>query len=119
MDDRYGGDVLATGWKGHGVREVPRVPASRDLVVEVADDGFCGAVVGVSGGLVELEDRAGRRRLFPLGPGFLVEGRDVVLGPPVAAPVRTGPQRTASGSFAAADARAHGTREPHPRRGPA
>ena len=84
--------------------------ASRDLVVEVADDGFCGAVVGVSGGLVELEDRPGRRRLFPLGPGFLIEGRDVVLGPPVAAPARTGPQRTASGSFAAADARARTAR---------
>ena len=65
MDDRYGADVLATGWKGHGVRELPRVAASRDLVVEVDDDGFCGAVVAVAGGMVELEDRGGRRRLFP------------------------------------------------------
>jgi len=106
MDDRYGADVLATGWKGHGVRELPRVAASRDLVVEVADDGFCGAVVGASGGMVELEDRLGRRRLFPLGAGFLIDGKLVVLGPPAPAAAPTGPKRTASGSFATADSRA-------------
>lgn len=106
MDDRYGADVLATGWKSRGVRELPRVAASRDLVVEVADDGYCGAVVGVSGGMVELEDRRGRRRVFPLGAGFLIDGRDVVLGPPAAAPAPAGPRRTASGSFATPDARA-------------
>ena len=116
MDDRYGADVLATGWKSRGVRELPRVAASRDLVVEVADDGFCGAVVGVSGGMVELEDRVGRRRLFPLGPGFLIDGRDVVLGPPAAAPAVTGPRRTASGSFAAPDARATSADSPVARR---
>ncbi|WP_426324387.1 DUF3097 domain-containing protein [Microbacterium sp. E-13] len=110
MDDRYGADVLATGWKGHGVRELPRVAASRDLVVEVADDGFCGAVVGASGGMVELEDRGGRRRLFPLGAGFLIDGRDVVLERPVASPAQTGPRRTASGSFAAAESRARTAR---------
>jgi hypothetical protein len=105
MDDRYGTDVLADGWRTHGRREVPRVDAARDLVVEVAADGFCGAVVGVASGLVELEDRHGRRRLFPLGPGFLVDGADVVLAPPtpVAAPAA---RRTASGSFAAPETRA-------------
>ena len=106
MDDRYGADVRATGWKGHGVRELPRVAASRDLVVEVADDGFCGAVVGASGGMVELEDRLGRRRLFPLGAGFLIDGKLVVLGPPAPAAAPAGPKRTASGSFATADSRA-------------
>lgn len=106
MDDRYGTDVLAAGWRTHGKKPLRRVEASRDLVVEVADDGFCGAVVGAASGMVELEDRHSRRRLFPLGAGFLVDGEDVVLVPPAAAPVRTGPQRTASGSFAAPDARA-------------
>lgn len=106
MDDRYGTDVLAAGWRDRTAKQVPRVPASEDLVVEVADDGYCGAVVGVASGLVELEDRAGRRRLFPLGPGFLIDGRDVVLTPPEKRPAATGPARTASGSFAAADARA-------------
>ena len=82
-----------------------RIEASRDLVVEVAADGYCGAVIGVASGLVELEDRVGRRRLFPLGPGFLVDGSDVVLVVPTAAPDRM-PKRTASGSFAAPDSRA-------------
>jgi hypothetical protein len=110
MEDRYGADVLAAGFRGHGRRELPRVEASRDLVVEVADDGYCGAIVGVSSGMVELEDRHRRRRLFPLGPGFLLDGADVVLIPPSAAPVAAGPRRTASGSFAAADSRARTAR---------
>lgn len=109
MDDRYGADVLASAWKGHGRRELARVEASRDLVVEVADDGYCGAVVAVSGGMVELEDRRGRRRLFPLGAGFLLDGVDVVLVPPTAAPASE-PKRTASGSFAAPEARARTAR---------
>lgn len=105
MDDRYGADVLAKGWRERNRKAVPRVPVERDLVVEVAADGFCGAVTGLSSGNVELEDRAGRRRLFPLGPGFLIDGADVVLVPPVrTAPAA--PARTASGSFAAPESRA-------------
>lgn len=110
MNDRYSADVLAAGWREQGRRQIARVPAARDLVVEVVADGFCGAVVGVASGLVELEDRHGRTRLFPLGPGFLVEGEDVVLTPPVpsaqAAKAAAAPKRTASGSFAAPDSRA-------------
>jgi hypothetical protein len=105
MEDRYGTDVLAGAWRRRGRPDLARVEAVADLVVEVADDGFCGAVVGVSTGLVELEDRRGRRRLFPLGPGFLIEGADVVLVAPALAAART-PQRTASGSFAAPESRA-------------
>ncbi|MDL9980433.1 DUF3097 domain-containing protein [Microbacterium candidum] len=105
MDDRYGSDVLAPGWKKARERPLPRVEASRDLVVEVIEDGYCGAVVGVSGGLVELEDWKGRRRMFPLGPGFLIEGQAVVLTVP-APKAPAGKQRTASGSFAAPDGRA-------------
>jgi hypothetical protein len=105
MDDRYGQDVLAAGWREKNKRELARVPATRDLVVEVAEDGYVGAVTSVSGGLVELEDRHGRRRMFPLGPGFLVEGAAVVLV--VSAPAApAAPKRTASGSFAVTDARA-------------
>jgi len=110
MDDRYGTDVLADGWRKRSQRELPRVEASRDLVVEVAADGFCGAVVAVASGMVELEDRNDRRRLFPLGAGFLIDGADVILVPPVAASARSGPRRTASGSFAVADARARTAR---------
>lgn len=99
MDDRYGTDVLAAGWRTQFQRETPRVEASDGVVVEVAEDGFCGAVVGRASGVVELEDRAGRRRVFPLGPGFLVDGGPVVLVVPA---VRAAaPARSASGSFAA------------------
>lgn len=99
MDDRYGGDVLAAGWRERGRRVVPDVPAARDLVVEVASDGFCGAVVAVLSGMVELEDRRGAVRVFPLGSGFLVDGEPVRLVAPVAA-APTAPRRSASGSIA-------------------
>ena len=104
MDDRYSGDVLAKGWRDAGRVKPAEVRAERDLVVEWADNGYCGAVTRVEGKLVELEDRHGKLRLFPLGNGFLVDGLPVVLVPP--APKVQAPARTASGSFAVADARA-------------
>jgi hypothetical protein len=110
MDDRYGTDVLAAGWRQQHARPLVEVAATKDLVVEVAADGYCGAVVGVSSGMVEIEDRHRRRRLFPLGPGFLLDGADVLLVAPAGAPAATSPRRTASGSFAAADARARTAR---------
>jgi hypothetical protein len=105
MEDRYGTDVLAAGWRERGRKAVPQVPADRDIVVEVVGDGFVGAVTKVASGTVELEDRRGGRRLFPLGGGFLIDGEPVRLVPPAAAPA-AGPRRTASGSFAVEDARA-------------
>lgn len=105
MHDRYGADVLAPGWREVGKRPTPQVEAERDLVLEVAADGFCGAVVGRQGTLVELEDRVGRRRLFPFGGGFLIDGQSVELVPPKSATPR-GRARTASGSFAAPQERA-------------
>ena len=110
MDDRYGTDVLTPGWRARDRRELPRVEASPGLVVEVAEDGFCGAVVGVASGLVELEDRRGARRVFSLGPGFLVDGEPVVIVARSAAGAAAGPGRTASGSFAAASERARTAR---------
>ena len=104
MEDRYGADVLAKGWRERAAKQIPEVPAEADLVVEVADDGFCGAVTKVQSGTVELEDWKGRRRLFPLGGGFLIDGEPVRLVPP--APKDKGPRRTASGSFVVADQRA-------------
>jgi hypothetical protein len=85
---------------------VPEVAADRDLVVEVAGDGFCGAVVDCAKDAVTLEDRRGRRRLFPLAPaGFLLDGRPVTLvRPRPAAPAARAPGRTASGSIAVPDA---------------
>ncbi|WP_308796259.1 DUF3097 domain-containing protein [Agromyces silvae] len=99
--DRYGNDVLSGDWRARGRKVIPEVPVSRDLVVELASDGFCGAVVGVEQGNVVLEDRFGRRRQFPLGHGFLIDGEAVQLvrQKPAAAPA--GRLRTASGSFVA------------------
>jgi hypothetical protein len=69
------------------------------MVVEDAQTGYVGAVVRIEYGRMELEDRQGRRRPFPIGPGYLIDGRPVILSAPQrAAP--TAPARTASGSVA-------------------
>jgi len=102
--DRYGSDPLAGFTKRPVLSAAPTVAAERDLVLEHAATGFVGAVVRIESSSVELEDRHGKIRAFPLGGGFLVDGARVTLGPPVrkaAAPVRT-----ASGSFAVAEAQA-------------
>ena len=102
--------MLSGDWRAAGRRAVPAVPAERDLVVELPDDGlegggFVGAVVRIEAGSVHLEDRWGRVRAFPLGPGFLIEGEPIAL----VAPARSsgsppGRARTASGSFAVDEA---------------
>ncbi len=100
---QYDADVLAGGTLGRrrpGQREVPKVEAERGLVVEDSEGRFCGAVVGYEKGAVTLEDRHGKRRVFPLTPAaFLLEGQPVTLIPPApAAPATIA--RTASGSVA-------------------
>ena len=104
MDDRYSSDVLAGFSMRSTVSAAPSVAVEKDLVVEVAESGFVGAVIGSDRSTVRLEDRAGRVRMFPLGPGFIIDGNRVTLVPRVAAPVK--PARTASGSLAVADQRA-------------
>jgi hypothetical protein len=110
---RYDGDVLAANWRRP--RAVPDVPAEAGLVVEDTESGFCGAVVGTEKGpeghVVTLEDRHGRRRSFPLGAGFLLEGRHVALVRPVAPAGARPPRRTASGSVAVPHARARVARD--------
>ncbi len=98
--DRYGSDVLADYKRRVAPVALPTVEAVFDLVVEEVASDFCGSVVSVEGRMVELEDRHGKRRVFPLGAGFLLEGRPVQLVHPKAA-APAGRQRTASGSFAA------------------
>ncbi|MEV4011999.1 DUF3097 domain-containing protein [Nonomuraea angiospora] len=106
----YEGDVLAGNWRRPGKGKIPKVPAERDLVVEDADSGFCGAVVACDKEAVTLEDRFGKRRLFPLAPAaFLLEGKPVTLVRPTAAPA--GPRRSASGSIAVDGLRARVARE--------
>jgi DUF3097, C-terminal domain/DUF3097, N-terminal domain len=95
----YPDDVLAGNWRRRAA--LPEIDAERDLVVEDADSGFCGAVVGFELGAVVLEDRHGRRRNFPLSPAaFLLDGRPVTLRKPVSAPVPPPRRTTASGSVA-------------------
>ena len=105
MAGRYGEDVLAGDWRRRKV--TPEVDAEPDLVVEDADSGFCGAVVGFEAGAVVLEDRHGKRRNFPLLPAaFLLDGRPVTLRRPTRAPVPAARRRTASGSVAVDNVRA-------------
>ncbi|MEU6738455.1 DUF3097 domain-containing protein [Streptosporangium sandarakinum] len=106
----YERDVLAGDWRRPGRGTIPQVPAEIDLVVEDADGGFCGAVVACDKEAVTLEDRFGRRRVFPLEPAaFLLEGRVVTLVRPAAAP--RAPRRSASGSIAVEGLRARVARE--------
>jgi DUF3097 family protein len=105
MADRYDGDVLAGDWRARARKVIPTVEAVPDVVVEVAESGFVGAVVGIEKGNVALEDRHGKRRWFPLGSGFLIDGELVVLTVPAKA-TPTRPARTASGSVAAPQQRA-------------
>src|SRR3954453_4906733 len=99
--DRYGSDVLATDWRQPKNGRATEIDADLGLVVEEVTTDWCGEIVRVERdlGTVILEDRRRKRRTFPLGPGFLLEGRPVVL----VAPTRAGPAaptRTASGSVA-------------------
>jgi hypothetical protein len=105
--DRYGGDVLNTDWRAPKRGRAVEIPADKGLVVEEVTTDWCGEIVAVERDLdtVTLEDRNGRRRTFPLGSGFLLEGAPVILRPPLRARPAA-PTRTASGSVAVAGTRA-------------
>lgn len=93
----YRGVFGADGARRVVRRPVPEVPAEPGLVVEDPASGFCGAVIRSDVREVTLEDRHGRRRVFPLRPAaFLFEGAPATLVPPVCAPAAPG--RSASGS---------------------
>ena len=105
--DRSGGDVLAPGWQQATKITSRPVPVERGLVLEDATTGFCGAIVRYENGIVVLEDRHAKRRSFPLGAGFLIDGKPVELTAPTRP--RAGneaPARTASGSVATPQAKA-------------
>jgi Protein of unknown function (DUF3097) len=116
MNDRYGHDVLSGDWGIPTTGRAREVEAESGLVVEDVETGWCGAVVRVekAGGMqvVHLQDRRGRSKGFPLGPGFLLDGAPVILTPPTAAAraamagARAAGSRTASGSRAVGDAKA-------------
>jgi hypothetical protein len=119
VNDRYGADALSGDWRTPKGGRACAVEAESGLVVEDVETGWCGAVVRVekAGGMqvVHLEDRRGRVKGFPLGPGFLLDGAPVILTVPKAptAAARAATQtakaaasRTASGSRAVAGVRA-------------
>ncbi|MFI9502980.1 DUF3097 domain-containing protein [Nocardia sp. NPDC052566] len=108
MVDRYG-DIFS-GHPRAAKRTVPVVTADRDLVVEDAATGFCGAVVGFDrsydGEFVKLEDARGAVRLFAMREAaFLIDGEPVTLVKP-AAQAQAKPVRSASGSTRVAGLRA-------------
>ncbi|MDQ2722209.1 MAG: DUF3097 domain-containing protein, partial [Actinomycetota bacterium] len=101
------GDIYA----GHSrrARAVPEIAAERDLVVEDAATGFCGAVLSIErsydGEFVRLEDAKGRSRLFAMrAAAFLVDGAAVTLIRPARGSRAV--QRSASGSTAVTGLRA-------------
>lgn len=109
--NRYSGDVLAAGWQKAHITKSEDCILEPGLVIEDAASGFCGAVVRWENGIVVLEDRHSKRRSFPIGPGFLLEGRPVALKLPPRVPTKPGTMgsgvgRTASGSVAGPTERA-------------
>jgi hypothetical protein len=107
----YGNDVLAGNWRLPKRGTIPLVEAERELVVEDPDSGFCGAVVACGKEEVTLEDRFGKRRVFPLAKaGFLIDGKSVTLVRPVPRLSGRAP-RSASGSIAVQGHKARVARE--------
>ncbi|HEY4568332.1 MAG TPA: DUF3097 domain-containing protein [Kribbella sp.] len=105
MADRYGNDVLAGDWRKPKNGRTVEVEIEKGMVVEEPSSGFVGAIVRWEHGVVDLEDRHGRIRTYPLGPGFWIDGKPVSLKPPK----KAGPAkktRTASGSVAVENVRA-------------
>ncbi len=108
--------MLSGDWKAPRAGRATPVEAAAGIVVEDVETGWCGAVVRVekAGGMhvVHLEDRRGRVKGFPLGPGFLRDGRPIILTAPRAAArqaleqARQAASRTASGSRAVEGTRA-------------
>ncbi|MGW4631892.1 DUF3097 domain-containing protein [Nocardia sp. NPDC004415] len=101
MSARGGYGDIFSGHQRTRKTPAPTVVAERDLVVEDAASGFCGAVVGFDrsydGEFVKLEDGRGTVRLFALREAaFLIDGKPVTLVKPTAAPKQ--PTRSASGS---------------------
>ena len=78
---QYGRDVLAPQMRKPkpGQGPVDQVEAEPGLVVEDFEARFCGAVVALEKDAVTLEDRHGKRRVFPIPGPFLLDGQRVTL----------------------------------------
>ena len=114
VTDRYGTDVLSGDWRKPARGRAVETPAEIGAVVEEVTTDWVGEIVAVDRDIdtLTLEDRRGTRRTFPLGPGFLLEGRPVILTRPVRAGAASArPTRTASGSVAVHGAKARVARQ--------
>ncbi|WP_421084118.1 DUF3097 family protein [Rothia nasimurium] len=93
-----------TDLSAQGRPSLPRLIVKPGLVLEDLSSGFVGAVVqlGTLNGqrMVGLEDRHGRIKRFPLGPGFLFEGRPIDLVEPTQAKPKETQLVSRSGSIA-------------------
>lgn len=89
--------MLAPGWQAARRKPSVETPVAVGLVVEEPTSGFVGAIVRWENGLVVLEDRRGKRRSFPMGPGFWIDGSPVSLVHPPREKAAA-PMHTASGS---------------------
>ncbi len=97
--------MLAGDWRKPKNGRTVEVELEKGMVVEEPSSGFVGAVVRWEHGVVDLEDRFGKIKTYPLGPGFWLDGKPVSLK----APKKPGPAkktRTASGSVAVDNVRA-------------
>lgn len=102
MTDRYGTDVLAGDWRVPKRGRAVEMPAEIGAVVEEVTTDWVGEIVAIDRDIdtLTLEDRRNRRRTFPLGPGFLLDGKPVILTRPARKAQPAKPTRTASGSVA-------------------
>ena len=103
FDERYDLDPVAAMKARRGPVQRQVVPLAKGLIVEHSETEWCGAVVGARDGYVQLEDFRGKVRTFSMQDGFMIEGKPVTLVMPQKQVARA---RTASGSFAAPQARA-------------
>lgn len=105
--------MLSGDWRAPKRGRATERPVELGLVVEEVMGDFVGEVVGIDRDLrtLTLEDRRMKRRTFPMGPGFLLEGKPVILTPPVQLSAPAAPTRTASGSVVVAGAKARVARQ--------
>ncbi len=98
--------MLAGDWRVPKRGRAVEMEAQPGLVVEEVTTDWCGEIVAVDRDIdtLTLEDRHGKRRTFPLGPGFLLEGKPVILTRPTRQVMAKKATHTASGSIAVHDA---------------
>lgn len=111
--NRYGSDVLSGDWRAPKNGRATEHPAALGTVLEEVTSDWVGEVVAIDRDLrtITLEDRRNRRKVFPMGPGFLLEGKPVIITPPVQVKAPEKATRTASGSVAVHDVKARVARQ--------